>query len=63
MSEPRLQDLSDYDTLSGKKRTTVFVAILVGLVIGTIYVLSYHYFGNVSDSIPVEKNIATVPVE
>jgi hypothetical protein len=30
---------------------------------GGIYVLSYTYFGNVSDSLPVEKKIGNVPVE
>ncbi len=63
MSEPTLEDISDYDTLSGKKKKVVWIAILVGLIIGAIYVVSYTYFGNVSDSLPVEKKIGTIPVQ
>lgn len=63
MSEPTLEDISDYNTLKGQKRKIVMAVILAGLIIGTIYVVSYNYFGNVSDSIPVETNIGTVPVK
>lgn len=63
MSEPTLEDISDYDTLSGQKKKIVWITILVGLIIGGIYVVSYTYFGNVSDSLPVEKKIGTVPVQ
>jgi len=63
MSEPTLEGISDYDTLKGQKKKVVWFIILVGLVMGGIYVLSYTYFGNVSDSLPVEKKIGNVPVE
>ncbi|MDD2358250.1 MAG: hypothetical protein PHX13_10105 [Thiovulaceae bacterium] len=63
MSEPTLENISDYNTLKGQKKKIVWIAILVGLIIGGIYVVSYTYFGNVSDSLPVEKKIGNVPVE
>lgn len=63
MSEPTLEDISDYDTLSGQKRKVVWIAILVGLIVGAIYVVSYTYFGTPSDAIPVEKKIGSIPVQ
>ena len=63
MSEPTLNDMSDYNTLSGQKRKVVWAVVLAGLIIGTIYVVSYNYFGNVDDSIEVEQSIKSVPVK
>jgi hypothetical protein len=63
MSEPTLESISDYDTLKGTKKKVVWLVLLVGVIIGGIYVLSYNYFGNVSDSIAVEKKIGIVPVK
>jgi SNF family Na+-dependent transporter len=63
MSEPTLEAISDYDTLKGKKKRVIWVVILAALIIGGIYVTSYNYFDNVSDSLPIEKKIGTVPVQ
>lgn len=63
MSEPTLENLSDYNTLKGEKKKIVWLVILAGVVIGGIYVLSYNYFGNVSDSITVEQKIGTIPLK
>ena len=63
MSEPTLEDISDYNTLKGKKKRVVWILILVALIMGGIYVASYNYFSNVSDSIPVEKKIGNIPVQ
>ncbi|WP_345993829.1 hypothetical protein [Sulfurimonas sp. HSL-1716] len=63
MSEPNLEDISDYDSLKGHKKRVVWSVILIGLIIGIIYVLSYDYLVNVTDSIHIEKNIGTIPVK
>ena len=63
MSEPTLEGISDYDNLKGEKRRVVWIAIFIVLIIGGVYAVSYNYFANVSDSIPVEKKIGTVPVQ
>ena len=63
MSEPTLEDISDYDTLKGKKKRVVWIVIFAALIMGGIYVASYNYFDKVSDSLPVEKKIGTVPVQ
>lgn len=62
MSEPTLEDITDYDTLKGQKKRVVWAVILAGLIIGIIYVASYNYFSNVTDAIHVEKNEGTIPV-
>ena len=63
MIEPTLEDISDYNTLSGQKRRVVWAVILSGLIIGAVYVASYHYFGKVNDSIPVKENIGKIPLK
>jgi multidrug resistance efflux pump len=63
MSEPNLEDLTDYNTLKGQKKRVVWAVILAGLIIGVVYVVSYNYFSNVTDSIYVEKSINTIPVK
>jgi len=63
MSEPRLEDMSDYDTLSGEKRKVVFAVIVAGIIMSIIYVLVSGYFGNVKDSIKVEDSIKYMPLK
>lgn len=62
MLEPTLEAISDYDTLQGTKRRVIWQILLGAMIMGGIYVLSYNYFGNVSDSIPVEKSIGLIPL-
>jgi flagellar basal body-associated protein FliL len=63
MTEPRLEDISDYNTLKGEKKKIVWIVIITGMVIGALYGLAYHKFDDGKDSIKVEKSIHTVPVE
>jgi len=63
MSEPELEDISDYDTLSGEKRKVVFRVIAGGIIMGIIYVIVSGYFGNVKDSIKVEDSVKYMPLQ
>ena len=60
MSEPRLQDMSDYNTLSGEKRRIVWAVIIAGLIIGTVYLAARAYFVP-NDAIETQDNIVKVP--
>lgn len=60
MSEPRLQDIGDYDHLSGQKRRIVWAVIIAGLVIGAIYAISRAYYVP-SDVISIDDPITKVP--
>ncbi len=44
MSEPRLQDIGDYNTLVGEKRRIVWAVVIAGLIMGTVYVVARAYF-------------------
>ena len=57
MSEPRLEDISDYNGLKGEKKKIVWAVIFAGLMIGIIYVISYNIFDNKEDAIEVKGNI------
>jgi len=37
MSESRMRNMSDYNTLSGEKRRVAFAVVLAGLIMGTVY--------------------------
>lgn len=60
-NEPTLETIEDYDTLKGSKKQTVWTVIIIGLLIGVIFVAAKSYYGNVNDSIPVQDTIGKVP--
>jgi len=62
MSEPRLEDIGDYDTLKGEKKKVVWGVIIVGLLIGVVYSIIYTSDEN-SDAIEVEKTLKTIPMK
>ena len=62
-NEPTLESIEDYDTLKGSKKRTVWTVIIIGLLIGVIFVAAKSYYGSVNDSIPVQEAIGKVPVK
>lgn len=63
MSEPRLENIEDYNTLKGEKRRVVWAVILAGLIMGVVYVVATTMYSSTDDSIPVEKSVKTVPLQ
>jgi hypothetical protein len=61
MSEPTLEDISDYDTLKGEKKKIVWTVIIVGIVIGALYYIAGQKFNDSQDSIKVHDEITIVP--
>ncbi len=61
MSEPRLEEIGDYDHLRGEKKRIVWAVIIAGLIIGSIYVVARAYFVP-TDTIPTGDVIKTVPL-
>ena len=62
MSEPRLEDIGDYDTLKGEKKKVVWAVILAGLLMGVIYTVAVSVYDNSEESIAVEQNFKKVPM-
>ena len=62
MSEPRLEDIGDYNTLKGEKKKVVWAVILTGLLIGVIYSIAYSVYDNEEDNIKVEESIKKIPL-
>lgn len=62
MSEPRLEDIGDYNTLKGEKKKVVLAVILAGLLMGIIYSISYSVYDNEGDNIKVEDSIKKIPL-
>jgi len=63
MSEPRLEDIGDYNTLKGEKKRIVWAVIIAGLIMGSIYVIASNSFGNVDDQIKIEDPIKNVRIK
>ncbi len=61
MSEPKLEDMSDYQGLQGEKKRTVLLVIISGLLLGVLYVGVNHFFGSVDDNLNVSDSVKTVP--
>lgn len=61
MGEPRLEDISDYNTLEGTKKKVVLAVILAALLMGVIYTIAYSLYDN-DDAIKVEDTINKVPM-
>lgn len=63
MSEPKLENMEDYDTLKGERRRVVWAVILAGLIIGVIYLAASNIYGSADDSVAVEKSIKKIPLQ
>ena len=63
MSEPRLEDISDYDTLKGQKRKVIYAVIVACLTIGLIYVIAASYYDNSDESLSEDKSYKVVPMK
>jgi len=61
MSEPRLEDIGDYNTLKGEKKKVVWAVVLAGLLMGVIYAFVYNA-NDVDDRIEVQDSIKIMPV-
>lgn len=62
MSEPRLEDIGDYNSLKGEKKRIVWAVIIAGLLLGAVYVIAYKIYGHTDDTITVKDEISIVPV-
>ncbi|MCD6433500.1 MAG: hypothetical protein J7L21_05600 [Sulfurimonas sp.] len=64
MSEPRLEDISDYDTLKGEKKRVVKAVILSGLLLGVIYLVINSVFDDDdANRVAIEKTLKKVPLK
>ncbi len=60
MNEPELEDIGDYSTLKGSKKKGVWIVIVVGLLIGAVYVVLSSKYSKVDDSIKIHDPIQKV---
>jgi len=62
MSEPRLEDIGDYNTLKGEKKRIVWAVIIAGLLIGTIYMIAYKVYNTPAGALPIKDKITIIPL-
>jgi len=63
MSEPKLEDIEDYNNLKGEKKKVVWSVILAGLVMGIIYSVVYNFYNETEDNLATEHLIRTMPMK
>jgi len=63
MSEPRLEDIGDYNTLKGEKKKVIYAVILACLTIGVIYTVAVNMYGNSDEPMSQEKAYKAVPMK
>jgi hypothetical protein len=61
MSEPRLEDISDYNTLKGEKKKVVYAVILAFVSIAVVYAIAVNYYDSTSDNVSQDKSYKVVP--
>lgn len=62
MTEPTLEDISDYNTLKGEKKKIVWAVIIAGLLIGVVYMVAYKVYNHPAGMIPVKDEITVIPL-
>ena len=63
MSEPTLEGIEDYNTLKGSRKKGVWTVIIVGLIIGAIFVILQNKYGVVEDSLEIQDSIKTMRIK
>lgn len=63
MSEPRLEDIGDYNTLKGEKKRVVWAVVIASLIIGSVYVIASKSYSAVDDKIETEDPITKVRIK
>jgi len=60
--EPKLEDISDYNSLQGDKKRTVWMVVITGILIGVGYLIAYKTFNDSGDALKVQDPIGVVPL-
>ena len=61
MSEPRLEDIEDYNGLKGQKKKVVLAVIIAGLVMSVIYGVVIN-LSDKNEPSSIDKTYKTVPM-
>ena len=63
MDEPTLETIGDYNELKGEKKKFVWGVIVVGLIIGVLYIVIANKYSEVDDSIKVQESVKNIPIK
>lgn len=61
MSEPTLESISDYNTLSGEKKRVVWAVVIASLIMGTVYTVTASLYTH-EEPTSVDKVYKKVPM-
>ena len=60
MSEPTLESIEDYKTLSGEKKKVVFAIVISSLIMGIVYTVATSFLSH-EEPTSTDKTYKTVP--
>jgi hypothetical protein len=63
MSEPTLEEIGDYNKLTGEKKKIVWAVIISGLILGVIFTVAYKYFGVADNCLQPNDSLYSVPAK
>ena len=61
MSEPTLESIDDYNTLSGEKKKVVFAIVISGLIMSVVYAIATSIY-NHEEPTSTDKTFQKVPM-
>ncbi|MDA3909639.1 MAG: hypothetical protein PF437_11190 [Sulfurimonas sp.] len=60
MSEPTLESIDDYNTLSGEKKKVVWAVVIAGLIMAVVYAVVVSFYNN-EEPTSIDKSYKQVP--
>jgi hypothetical protein len=61
MSEPTLESIDDYNTLSGEKKKVVFAIVISSLIMGIVYTVATSFLSH-EEPTSTDKTYKKVPM-
>lgn len=61
MSEPTLESISDYNTLSGEKKKVFYAIVIASLIMGVVYTVASSFYDG-EEPTSVDKTYKKVPM-
>jgi len=61
MSEPTLENISDYNTLRGEKKKVVFAIVISSIIMSIVYIIATSFYAQ-EEPTSVDKTYKKVPM-
>lgn len=63
MSEPRLEDIKDYENLDTERKRAFIAIVFAALLMGIVYTVVGSFFDNSQEEIQVQETLKIIPMK